>query len=211
MMWRCYVIWSRNLRVLIFPVILMAICVAGCGVIIYYDIAAQTRLAEPNFQSQLYAMTITVFFTTIAMTWYTTGFICYRLWSSERQTRAIEDHEVNLRSGPYGKIIKALVQSRMLYSLTEAFFCACVMARNINGMTIVAAIDGRIIGIVTTLIVLQLHNGVDSPTVITYPRSRITGNGNYSVRVTQHTDIRGDVEMKAAIPDDPIKSQDDWA
>ncbi|KAG9039700.1 hypothetical protein FRB95_007127 [Tulasnella sp. JGI-2019a] len=79
--------------------------------------------------------------------------------------------------------------------------------------------DARIVGIVTTLIVLQLHCREPETSTITNGRSRAAGHhGTYSVRVTKHTHTAHDdepaaevdVEMNPVKHDDPIKSSD-WS
>ncbi|KAG9009625.1 hypothetical protein FRB94_011888 [Tulasnella sp. JGI-2019a] len=218
MLWRLYVVWGRDKRVLVVPVLLTVVSVAGCGVIIYFDVMAGTRLQEPGFAAQIYAVTITVFVTNIATTWYLTSFICYRLWSSERQTRGIDDYEVRTRSGPYGRIIRVLIQSGMLYSLTELFFMLCIATKSDNGISVMADLDTRMIGIVTTLIVLQLNNteGETTTTIVTIPRAQ-NMNGHYSVRVTKHTDVKSDergaddVEMHPVTPDPETVKSHVWA
>ncbi|KAG9039736.1 hypothetical protein FRB95_007163 [Tulasnella sp. JGI-2019a] len=102
----------------------------------------------------------------ITMTWYLTGFIVCRLWSSERRARAAEDYEISSRSGLYNRIIKVLIQSGMLHSVTEAIFLLCIIVGSDNGIAFMSDVEARIIGIVTTLIVLQLNRSG----VITIPR-----------------------------------------
>ncbi|KAG8864519.1 hypothetical protein FRB96_005022 [Tulasnella sp. 330] len=204
---------ARKKHVVILPIILEVIGIASCGVIVYYDVAAGTRLQEPGFASQIYAITVVVFIINITTTFYLTGFICYRLYSSERRTRSVDDYDVHARGSPYWKIIKVLIQSGALYSMTEATFLICILARCTNGTTVMAYLDARLIGIVTTLIVLQLNNSGDSTTTtVSLPRAHAT-IGTYSVRVTKHTqvDVKSDgpiedIELSPVNPDDPIKS-----
>ncbi|KAG9039735.1 hypothetical protein FRB95_007162 [Tulasnella sp. JGI-2019a] len=44
LMWRCYVIWGRNKRVIVLPVLQAIVGVAGCIMIVYDDATAATRL-----------------------------------------------------------------------------------------------------------------------------------------------------------------------
>ncbi|KAG9010209.1 hypothetical protein FRB94_010908 [Tulasnella sp. JGI-2019a] len=93
---------------------------------------AGTRLQDPGFATQIYAVTITVFIMNITTTWYLTGFICYRLWSSQRRNRATDDYGGYANPGPYSKMIMVLVESGMLYSVTEGIFLICIVAHSVS-------------------------------------------------------------------------------
>ncbi|KAG8997938.1 hypothetical protein FRB94_007370 [Tulasnella sp. JGI-2019a] len=197
--------------------------------IVYDDAVAPLRIDDPVFAAQIYPVTITVFVMNIACTWYLTTCICFKLWSTERRARAIEDYEVHTRGGSYGRIIWVLIQSGMLKSVTELIFLFCIVGSSDNGSNFMSDMDGRIIGIVTTLIVLQLnHSGSENNTTIHSTHRSRTGTGTvgtYNVRVTKHTHTHTHTDVKSSIPnedepsddvemtpvtkdDDPIKSND---
>lgn len=76
----------------------------------------------------------------IIMTWYFTLMICYRLWTVERRNRAAADATLseprglssNDQTSPYAKIIRVLIQSGMLYSVTEIIFLICVLTDSVS-------------------------------------------------------------------------------
>ncbi|KAG8991320.1 hypothetical protein FRB94_012601 [Tulasnella sp. JGI-2019a] len=84
----------------------------------------------------------------ITNTWYCTGLICYRLLTMLRQKQAtadaLNDLEADITAGgAYQRIIRVLIRSGMLFSVTEIAFLICAAAgnqmntaplrRNING------------------------------------------------------------------------------
>ncbi|KAG9014481.1 hypothetical protein FRB93_013606 [Tulasnella sp. JGI-2019a] len=151
----------------------------------------------------------------ITMTWYLTGFIVCRLWSSERRARAAEDYEISSRSGLYNRIIKVLIQSGMLHSVTEAIFLLCIIVGSDNGIAFMSDVEARIIGIVTTLIVLQLNrSGGDNDTTVVKIRPSRDNHGSSGAQ-TKHADSRQDevainVEMTPVNTNDPVKPRN-WA
>ncbi|KAG8873258.1 hypothetical protein FRB97_006897, partial [Tulasnella sp. 331] len=93
----------------------------------------QHRFNDPKFVTFYNIPTIAMLFNDILLTWYFTGMICYRIWSVERQRRVIRalHGEIGLENqmeSPYVLITQVLIQSGMLYSITEAVFLSCILA-----------------------------------------------------------------------------------
>ncbi|KAG8980090.1 hypothetical protein FRB93_009671 [Tulasnella sp. JGI-2019a] len=169
MIWRLFVIWSRNKRVIYLPLVLLAISTIGCALLVLFDILESARFKDPEFIRYESILTVGALGADIILTWYITGLICYRLWSMERQKRqvAMGTGLDDLNSGGnhvpsrYGKVTTTLIQSGMLLSVTEVALVACTLAKNAtNGKDTIDYLLTRIIGITTLLIMLQLNTGV---------------------------------------------------
>ncbi|KAG8993447.1 hypothetical protein FRB94_010756 [Tulasnella sp. JGI-2019a] len=169
MIWRLFVIWSRNKRVIYLPLVLLAISTIGCALLVLFDILESARFKDPEFIGYESILTVGALGADIILTWYITGLICYRLWSMEQQKRqvAMGTGLDDLNSGGnhvpsrYGKVTTTLIQSGMLLSVTEVALVACTLAKNAtNGKDTIDYLLTRIIGITTLLIMLQLNTGV---------------------------------------------------
>ncbi|KAG8857806.1 hypothetical protein FRB96_005525 [Tulasnella sp. 330] len=168
MIWRVYVVWSRNVRVLYIPIVLMSCASTGCAWIFIQDVVEAPKFhADPALVNEYNYLSAAVLALDILMTWYYTIMICYRLWAMERQNRAAADaarfEPMGLSSddptSPYAKIIRVLIQSGIIFSITEIVFLVCVLVDSTNGKYIMNYLISRMIGISTVLIVLQLNNG----------------------------------------------------
>ncbi|KAG8869808.1 hypothetical protein FRB97_000727, partial [Tulasnella sp. 331] len=154
---------DRDKRVLYFPFVMIPPAAAGCIALVMFDILAHKSTPEPGFPAQYYAVSVTLFTLTITMTWYSTGIICYRLWSMERQNRAateangIGSASSALNAGLYRYLFRVMIQSGLLYSLTQLSYLICFIAKDVSGQFVISLLNVRIIGIVTALIMLQLH------------------------------------------------------
>ncbi|KAG8990362.1 hypothetical protein FRB94_013443 [Tulasnella sp. JGI-2019a] len=132
LIWRVFVIWSRDKRILYFPAARLFLDLAGWAWVIVYDVQIAPKfLDDPATMPAEYSyMAITLLSIDIFNTWYCTGLICYRLWSVMRQKRAtadvLNDLEADITAGgAYRRIIRVLVQSGMLFSVTEVTFLVC--------------------------------------------------------------------------------------
>ncbi|KAG8857810.1 hypothetical protein FRB96_005529 [Tulasnella sp. 330] len=157
---------SSDRRVLYLPVLLFPLGAVGCVTLVVFDAIAAKSGAQPGFPIQYYAISVTLFSLTIAMTWYYTGLICFRLWLMERQKRVANAANLMGSAGTssngasgrlYRHVLRVLIQSGLLYSLTQLSFLICFIADNKSGQIVIGYLNIRIIGIVTALIMLQLH------------------------------------------------------
>ncbi|KAG9007469.1 hypothetical protein FRB93_007884 [Tulasnella sp. JGI-2019a] len=191
MLWRIFVVWNRDKRIIVVPILTLATGTISCIFLVAFDIMAVSRYQDPVFQAQVQGLSIAAFSTNIISTWYYTICICYKLWSAERKSGVVHDYDVSTgtrRASPYSRIIKALIQSGMLYSMTEAVLMLCIITGNTAGNNIVSYMDARIIGIATTLLLLQLHT--TNSEVVTTGRSRnpTSHSVHITTRVIKHTD-----------------------
>ncbi|KAG9010169.1 hypothetical protein FRB93_004831 [Tulasnella sp. JGI-2019a] len=156
---------SRDRRVTYLPAVLILFGAVGCITIVAFDIMFATRFADPSFFTQYNDLTVSVLANDIALTWYYTGMICYCLWLLAKQKRAVEEAAngnfaawSNITSR-HGKVMWVLIQSGILYSVTELAFLVCILLDIYNGEDIINYLNVRIIGFTTTLIILQLNTG----------------------------------------------------
>ncbi|KAG8887902.1 hypothetical protein FRB98_008797 [Tulasnella sp. 332] len=121
--------------------------------------------ADHAFLARYNDLSAAVLVIDIAMTWYFTLMICYRLWTVERQNRAAADtahfepgeNPSDSPTSPYAKIIRVFIQSGMLYSIAEIIFLICMLTGSVNGKYIMNYLISRVMGISTVLILLQLN------------------------------------------------------
>ncbi|KAG8988028.1 hypothetical protein FRB95_005263 [Tulasnella sp. JGI-2019a] len=162
MMWRVFIIWSRNKRVLYLPIVLILFEMLGCMMILVFNIMFVTHFEDPVFAAHYNTLVVVLLSNIIAETWYSTGLICYRLWSVDRQKRRVATafhEELSAGSaliGRYGRIMRILVQSGMLHSLElVAFITSIILIENPAAADIINSIHIRIIGIAATLVIWQ--------------------------------------------------------
>ncbi|KAG8980625.1 hypothetical protein FRB93_009162 [Tulasnella sp. JGI-2019a] len=145
---------------------------------IAYDIWLAPKFLEDRAVLAQYSyMTVTLLAIDILNTWYCTGLICYRLCSMMRQKRAtasvLDDVEADATAGgSYRRIIWVLIQSGMLYSITEAVLLICVLTKSRSGIYIMNYLISRTTGISSVLIIIQLN--------ILPPRSNTSENSQQS-------------------------------
>ncbi|KAG8988032.1 hypothetical protein FRB93_004315 [Tulasnella sp. JGI-2019a] len=162
MLWRVFIIWSRDRRVIYVPIVLIVVGTVGRVMIVTFDILFAKRFQDPTFLAQYNALDVVVLSNVIAETWYSTGFICYRLWSMERQKRKVggashEDINPQSATNRYSKVMRVLIRSGMLHSIALLAFITCILLQNLAGVNIINFMNNRITGIAATLIILQLN------------------------------------------------------
>ncbi|KAG8988025.1 hypothetical protein FRB93_004308 [Tulasnella sp. JGI-2019a] len=130
--------------------------------ILVFDIMFVTRFDDPIFFGNYNTLVVVLLSNIIVETWYSTGLICYRLWSVDRQKRNITvafHEELSTGSDPtsrYERIMRILIQSGMLHSLElVAFITSITLIENPAAADIMNSIHVRIIGIAAILIVWQ--------------------------------------------------------
>ncbi|KAG8994446.1 hypothetical protein FRB94_013135 [Tulasnella sp. JGI-2019a] len=154
MAWRLYIIWTRDKRVLYLPSVLFVLGAVGVVMVIVFDALERNSINKGGFHVQYRVVSIVSFAITLALSWYSTVLICFRLWSAQRKTMALREGENNPTR--YYEIIWVLIQSGMLYSITLGMWLVAYIIGNYSVWTIMDALITRIVGINTALIVLQL-------------------------------------------------------
>lgn len=130
---------ARDRRVLIVPAITFPLSAVGSIWIVVYDAVSDKPVHDSKaFQTQYFALTVSLFACTLCITWYFTGLMCYRLWSVDRRKREVFEIELGqgterptitgCRKNPYSKVMRTLVQSGMLYSVMLGAWMVCLVA-----------------------------------------------------------------------------------
>ncbi|KAG8980627.1 hypothetical protein FRB93_009164 [Tulasnella sp. JGI-2019a] len=163
LIWRAFVIWSRDKRTLYFPVVLLFFTTIACALVVVYNIQWAPRfLEDPAVLARYGYITVTLLAMDIINTWYCTGLICYRLCSLMRQKRATADALNDLQGdvtaeGLYRRIIQVLIQSGMLLSTMELAVLVCIASSNRDGTCIMTHMFSSITGITTVLMIIQMN------------------------------------------------------
>ncbi|KAF8064872.1 hypothetical protein FPV67DRAFT_1671177 [Lyophyllum atratum] len=152
MIYRLYIVWSRNYFIIIPPVIMcVALSITG-GMVTYLFSQATT----PLFQAAG-AWITSCFVLTFLCNLYSTGLIAFRIFRSNKQFGRAS---VDLGSG-VNKIIEILVESAVLYGICITLALGTYVG-NSNVQFAVVAINGPVIGIIFCMIVARAHRSVYS-------------------------------------------------
>jgi len=154
--WRLFVIWSRNVYVLIAPVIiLVAEGVIGLLVVGFdYHSIGQP---EHKFQDVLNVGSIVVVACSVVVNILVTSLIAGRLWWMGRQIQDISDRQA------YTRIIVVLIESGSLYTATILVFFVFVVARMEGAYRLIDYIVTICVAIAPTLIVFRLNYVSQAP------------------------------------------------
>ncbi|KAG9033289.1 hypothetical protein FRB95_000384 [Tulasnella sp. JGI-2019a] len=190
MTWRLFIIWSRDMRVIYLPIVLLTASGVNCIMVVFYDVFRISRFGDLSFSARYEMIIAAALAVDILLTWYLTGFICFRIWSVQQQNRAVAGiipfDELSSRGDGYGQtrsryenIMMSLMQSGMLYSINMAALLGCVLARDSSGRMesfgkdILNLLNSKVIGITSVLIMLQLDNGTSSCKIQQQVRSEL--------------------------------------
>jgi len=117
--WRGYVIWNRNSRSLILPISALVLGIIGGITVVVYDILICLHGTKPVYMRPYNAWTIALYSLTFVYNWVMTGLVVWRLrWADHGQRVS----PCGPQAGAYTKVIIALVECGMLYSLSLVAF-----------------------------------------------------------------------------------------
>ncbi|RPD65717.1 hypothetical protein L227DRAFT_560397 [Lentinus tigrinus ALCF2SS1-6] len=156
MAYRCYVVYDRNWKIVVLPVLLWLAETACGGVTIYITATLHTE-ATLN-ASSLRPFITSVLSLTLAMTTMTTGMIVYRIMSINA---AISSQSVTRLGGSYRltRIVRILVESGLIYTISVVIFFSTFLASN-NSQYPVSDVVVQLIPISFTLILIRVDQGV---------------------------------------------------
>ncbi|RPD54892.1 hypothetical protein L227DRAFT_334113 [Lentinus tigrinus ALCF2SS1-6] len=155
MAYRCYVVYDRNWKIVIVPVLLWLAETACGGVTIY--ITATLHMETNLNASRLKPFITSVLSLTLAMTTMTTGMIVYRIMSinavisSQSVTRLSGSHKMT-------RIVRILVESGLIYTISVVIFFSTFLASN-NSQYAVSDVVVQLIPISFTLILIRVDQG----------------------------------------------------
>jgi len=192
MVYRLYIVWSRNFFIVIPPVIMcVALAVTG-GMTTYLFSKATT----PLFQAAG-AWITSSFVLTFICNLYSTGLIAFKIFRSNQQFGRVH---INLGTG-INKIMEILVESAVLYGVCITLALGTYVG-NSNAQFAVVAINGPVIGIIFCMIVARAHRTVNSNTSqqvsTTNTRSRHISHALRPMAVKITTQIENNIDPKEA-------------
>ncbi|KAG8851868.1 hypothetical protein FRB96_009053 [Tulasnella sp. 330] len=148
--WRLYVIWSRNVRIVLLPMFLFSCSATGAVVIVTSNFfLAKGPLYAAIHLWAPYATLAVV----IVNTCYVTVLVASRLWWMGRMLHKMESSE-KIRKSRYQGTITALVQSGSMYTIAVGLCLMSGIKRNIAIITVTGDVTAVVVGISATLLVL---------------------------------------------------------
>jgi len=161
--WRAFVVWARDMRILIFPIFTLVGAFISGFIVVVYDFLAAKNGVLPSYVNKLAYGAYVFYGMNFVVTWYATIAIAIRLYYVGKQTVQFDDR----KSNPYRKIILVVVESGLILTVSIFIFSVFYVLGNVypnsitiyNGYIVLAPIHRRLVGIVPTLLVLQLNLG----------------------------------------------------
>ncbi|KAG8858378.1 hypothetical protein FRB96_005263 [Tulasnella sp. 330] len=158
MLWRLYIIWSKDIWVMILPSTLWIMSIITGGIACIIDLADIHNPNGHNAVDTLFdIMTEVSFVVTVAINILVTGLIVWRIRQVNKQVRIVQGEEVERSS--YTKIILLLVESGSLYTASQLVYLIAFTSRSTTADTLIADLSPKIIGLAPTLILLQINLG----------------------------------------------------
>ncbi|CAL1701652.1 unnamed protein product [Somion occarium] len=146
--YRCWVIWSRDWRIILLPTVLFIVSMVSgymvCG--LYPSQVAGSTVFDPRL-----ARWITIFYAVaVVQSAMTTGLMAYRIWHTDRRSSAYRTASGNLMP-----ILRILIESASLQFIVEAILLALYCA-NYNAQYILLEIVTPLVGITFTAITIRI-------------------------------------------------------
>lgn len=169
---------SRSRAITFIPVLILALATVGIFMRLAYDVLGPRRISSLTFIRQYAGLNIALFALTLLLSWYITAFICCKLWGVDRQMRRLHKVGAGGLTSRYRRIMRVLIQSGALYSLTLGTALVCTATGDVrsllvdhtterglltffavgyrqhNALELLSYLYIRVIGLNTTLIVL---------------------------------------------------------
>ncbi|EJU05396.1 hypothetical protein DACRYDRAFT_113528 [Dacryopinax primogenitus] len=149
LIWRCWIVWNRRLRVVALPIALLLTCIAMIALLLR-AMYSSTQSAEGIFALSLAPWIIAVLVLTLVQNLLVTCLIVLRLWRM--------DSVVNKRTGskPFQPVIAIVLESGILYSVT-LFIWLLTYSTHSNSAYIMVDCINPMIGITYCLLVIRVR------------------------------------------------------
>ncbi|KAG9023220.1 hypothetical protein FRB95_013404 [Tulasnella sp. JGI-2019a] len=151
--WRLYVIWSRNVRIILIPACLLVVNVIGFSFIVVIDFLLAARPHDQRYISLHVSLYIWVSAVTLAHTAYITICITGRLWWVGNATNKL----YGKRRNRYQGAINAIAQNGVIYVVSMVLSIITGAIVNSVMVVVVRRINPSMNGISATLLVLELN------------------------------------------------------
>ncbi|EGO28970.1 hypothetical protein SERLADRAFT_353852, partial [Serpula lacrymans var. lacrymans S7.9] len=156
LMYRCYLVYERNWKIII-PSFIIWLSSLSCGIVVIITFATLDTSALLNV-SQAEPFVDSVLGTTLGMNIITTSLIVYRIWSVDRQTARMTVSTSSRRGSRLKHVVRILVESAALYTVSVlVFVCTYAASNNANYGTSDNVV--QIIGISFNLIIIRITSG----------------------------------------------------
>jgi len=144
--YRCFIVWQRNIWVILLPLLLLVSCiVTGAGVL--------TNFSRISPNTEVFSLTkwVATFFTmSLATNVICTVLISFRIWSVDRATGTCRQSESTLRP-----VLAVVVESGAIYSASLVALLATFLSHSWAQYIVIDAVT-PIIGIVFTMIIVRI-------------------------------------------------------
>ncbi|KAJ3823652.1 hypothetical protein F5880DRAFT_1612704 [Lentinula raphanica] len=150
--YRCWVLWSYNLKIILFPSVLLIVnIVAGYMVCGLYHTVSST--GTNTVFSPLLTTWIKIFFSlTVASNIVTTSLTSYRIWNTHRQSAMYTGVEGDHR---LKSVLRILVESAALQLVVQIFLLA-LYTSGINAQYIILESIASIVGITFNALIIRI-------------------------------------------------------
>ncbi|RPD54059.1 hypothetical protein L227DRAFT_556836 [Lentinus tigrinus ALCF2SS1-6] len=155
MVYRCYVVYERNWKVVLVPALLW-LAETACGWVVVYIEATLHTSATLN-ESRLVPFITSVLSLTLAMTTISTGLIVYRILQINN---GVASHDITRVGGNrrLTRVIRILVESGLIYTASVVVFFGTFLASN-NAQYGVSDVVVQLIPVSFTLILIRVDQG----------------------------------------------------
>ncbi|KAG9034676.1 hypothetical protein FRB95_012861 [Tulasnella sp. JGI-2019a] len=154
--WRLYVIWSRNIRIILLPVFLMVLYTIDCTLIVITNFCLMHRPNDPKFETIYARLWMVSLGIAILNTVYVTSFIISRLWRVGNATNKFASPQ-DAKKNHYQGVINALVQSGATHSTAIILYIVALSSKSIVFQVAVQNVTSDANSIASTLLFLQLE------------------------------------------------------
>ncbi|KAG9036961.1 hypothetical protein FRB95_007524 [Tulasnella sp. JGI-2019a] len=154
--WRLYVIWSRNIRVILHPTCLLAVTMIGFSTVVVTDFLLAVRPNDRRYLTRNMSLYIWMVAVVLTYTFYITTFIVGRLWWVGSEVNKFSTTNGKRRNG-YQGAINAIAQSGMIYSVSMTLALISAAIGNVSMIMVIGCISPSLNGISATLLILELN------------------------------------------------------
>ncbi|TBU22524.1 hypothetical protein BD309DRAFT_1048105 [Dichomitus squalens] len=200
--WRLYVVWGRNIRVAVFPmVMIVGELIAGYGAISMSLLPNPNPDTQANWGTGMYVMSMT---TNIIVT----GAVAVRIWYMTTQTRQVMGE---YDSGRYNRAILLIVESGALIAASKVIeFTLFELSPTggpdgLNAMYIVYEIIPQITGLAPTAIVYAVNNGFTQKDSLYSAKSTIAFNAPHHSTLSSSTQDNSSLSTTGFFANDHIQ------
>lgn len=160
--WRCWVIWGRNWKVTVLPVILTVVGTVFSVLADFAQIKSAEKVQNVLLDSKLFIDTGTIYLSlSFATTLVVTILISYRILSIDRSNRKLVGEDRESRS-LYYHALEIVIESAALYSIAELALLI-LLVRALPTYKFAQDVVAQVTGLAPTLILARISLGLARP------------------------------------------------